>query len=756
MKIRLVNIKCYEDASFDFGDDGLALLTGASGKGKSSIIQGIHFALFGVGNKLQSFGKTSCSVELEFDGVKIVRTKGPCKLTLKSDKEAREVEDDEAQQIINKMFGDAFEVTGYIPQNAVKSFILMSATDKLSFLETFAFQGTDLVGMKKRCKDQIQVRQTELTEATAKLEAIVDMAGEIEEPEWMDFPIPVRNNNFEKASKNERIRLKNTKVKIRKVTEELATLNERMVAIHHNSTELSRVEDEIKEVEAEISQIDILDVSAFKKEVEWIEQNRERAHLNQNKSDLTSMKEAERAEMEKVLEEAESELWLTYEKDEVREMISDTQTLVNDLLRIQRLEKSLGGESRTVSELSRACEVARQFELSKSYHRCPKCTTMVRFEGGELTVAPHAPVDEGSSKGDSIKTLEKKLQLMSEIEDIKSAYEEGLSSEDLEDTKNDLQYLKTYLVDNNANQKIADEVRNKMDNDVYSSSVSILESKIAGIEETIPDATEDVVPSGMSEKDMRDAIEVATRRVRELDHLRSRLSRLRVKQERYKREVEAVDDGVESRRDLATSELKELELALDKHTENCEKLDAWDKRREELAEFNTWNDKIRTLEEVESEKSAAYKAVLALREKILEAESIAMVNLVGSINTHARVYLDDFFEEDPIVVTLTAFKKTKTGVVKPQISMDIEYKGMECDLQMLSGGEMSRIVLAYTLALAEMFNSPLLLLDECTSSLDQDTTNHVFDSIKDNFNGKLTIIVAHQVVTGIFDRTVNL
>ena len=129
--------------------------------------------------------------------------------------------------------------------------------------------------------------------------------------------------------------------------------------------------------------------------------------------------------------------------------------------------------------------------------------------------------------------------------------------------------------------------------------------------------------------------------------------------------------------------------------------------------------------------------------------------MVGSINTHARVYLDDFFEEDPIVVTLTAFKKTKSGV-KPQISMDIEYKGMECDLQMLSGGEMSRIVLAYTLALAEMFNSPLLLLDECTSSLDQDTTNHVFDSIKENFNGKLTIIVAHQVVTGIFDRTVNL
>jgi ABC-type multidrug transport system fused ATPase/permease subunit len=47
-------------------------------------------------------------------------------------------------------------------------------------------------------------------------------------------------------------------------------------------------------------------------------------------------------------------------------------------------------------------------------------------------------------------------------------------------------------------------------------------------------------------------------------------------------------------------------------------------------------------------------------------------------------------------------------------------------------------------------------LDECTASLDQETTSDVFDAIKENFNGKLTIIVAHQVVTGIFDRSIDL
>ena len=101
---------------------------------------------------------------------------------------------------------------------------------------------------------------------------------------------------------------------------------------------------------------------------------------------------------------------------------------------------------------------------------------------------------------------------------------------------------------------------------------------------------------------------------------------------------------------------------------------------------------------------------------------MAITNIIDTINTHARGYLDCFFVDNPISVQLVPFKETKK-ITKPCINMIIEYKGMECDLTMLSGGELSRVVLAYTLALSEMFNTPLLLLDECTSSLDQDLTN---------------------------------
>ena len=92
MKITLKNFRCYENSSFDFGDQGLTLLSGPSGAGKTSIMLGIYFALFGTGTKLAMYGKTSCSVKLEFTSgfaggpsMVITRTKRPNRVVVQTD-----------------------------------------------------------------------------------------------------------------------------------------------------------------------------------------------------------------------------------------------------------------------------------------------------------------------------------------------------------------------------------------------------------------------------------------------------------------------------------------------------------------------------------------------------------------------------------------------------------------------------------------------------------------------------------------------
>ena len=142
------------------------------------------------------------------------------------------------------------------------------------------------------------------------------------------------------------------------------------------------------------------------------------------------------------------------------------------------------------------------------------------------------------------------------------------------------------------------------------------------------------------------------------------------------------------------------------------------------------------------------------KEKVLEAESIAVMNIINTINTNVQTYLDTFFPDDPLTARICSFKKQKKAS-KPQINIELEYKGFPMDLGELSGGEYDRLVLAFELVLSELDMAPIIILDECVSSLDQGNTSVVFDSLKQHFESKLCIVVAHQIVTGIFDNVIS-
>ena len=75
MRLTLENFRCYKNQVFDIGDKGMTLISGGSGKGKSTILLGISFVLYGKGSKLIRIGEKSCSVLLEMGGMKILRTK---------------------------------------------------------------------------------------------------------------------------------------------------------------------------------------------------------------------------------------------------------------------------------------------------------------------------------------------------------------------------------------------------------------------------------------------------------------------------------------------------------------------------------------------------------------------------------------------------------------------------------------------------------------------------------------------------------
>jgi DNA repair exonuclease SbcCD ATPase subunit len=176
-----------------------------------------------------------------------------------------------------------------------------------------------------------------------------------------------------------------------------------------------------------------------------------------------------------------------------------------------------------------------------------------------------------------------------------------------------------------------------------------------------------------------------------------------------------------------------------------------------MEQYNKYIQHQNTLEKVQKEMEQLEKqmtAVLEFKQLILKTESEIIDQKTLEISQRVNQYLEQIFSE-PITVELKTIKRTQTSNEKVQVQLEVYYKNMKCDVSLLSGGEQARMNLAFILAFASIFKSPLLLLDECTSNLDQELTEIVMEQIQ-NVGIPKVILIAHQIVEGNFKQILNV
>jgi len=802
MQIRLKNFRCYTDKTFDLGDEGLTLFSGPSGTGKSSVIMGIYFALFGIGSKVISQGSNSCTVELDFDGMKIVRTKRPNRLVVND-----VYEDASAQSIIDEKFGNTFNVTGYIAQNALNSFILMSPLEKLGFLEKFAFKDVDLSSIKARCKSLISKRNEEFISINSQLDMAIGIFSEMKQPEKVEFPVKCKKSQRELAIKNQGIKLKNTNTKIKKSNR---TINSKETEIVSNKKLNEAIEYDQEMINSVIEKIEKLQEE--KDDINYIgdeELNNYKNNLNfiLNQKEFTESQKILEMEEKKLKEMRDNELCkLRNRLDKIKLWEDDTEEGINELIDacLEQIE-----DTKTLSKLRKfECDITSEelvekeeklknnrkeleskvkiYEICSDMYKCPSCDEKLCIRNGCLkSVNVEDDVDTEKLEEDirelktEIRKLEKiidnnrnklkrKEEIDKEIAEILETIDEEKPLDELEEI---LEETRSYKREQKQLEKEKIKLEKKLRNedlsesyDMQLNSVRKLRGKVEKLSEEIGDDDFDII----DEEKLREKIQLQKEHKKNIKQIKNNLEDLDIEKTKYEKHiknikkeytekyggnssVEELQDDIEKEKIIITNLEKDIETL----QKIIKKIEEWKKYEEEQGKYEEWKTKVKSLKEKEKECRLKYASANTLKEKIIEAESIAVCNVIDTINSHAQLYLDMFFTENPILVKLSPFKKT-SKTTKPQINVEIEYKGMEADLTMLSGGELSRVILAYTLALGEMFNTPLLMLDECTASLDQDLTGVVFEGIKQNFNGKLVLIVAHQVITGTFDHTVQL
>ena len=814
MKLKLINFKCYLEKIFEFYYNNFILISASSGSGKSTILMAIQYALYGTGSNVKHYGKSNCTVELEYDGMKIVRTKR--KRVVIND----EYEDEIAQNIINKKFGDAFNVTSYIAQLALNSFILMNPTSKLEFLEKFAFKDVNLVDIKNKCKNLINQKNEELNKTMYQLEMAKNILKELKEPEEIKCPFKCKDNTiYEKYIKNEEIknincdkRIKKAKDTINKTQKEINELNILNSYIESKTDFIDSLCDELNNLSIEESDIvyqgddklkeykERLDILLSRKEFETINNK-----YNDDVKKLEQMKNEEIEKYEKEISFIDSKLWEEYTKEECESSIKDTKDILKDAKRVSFLEKQMEVcitekelENMKIelenyrTELDIKKKILDTIKQQGKIYSCPSCKSNLHFKNEKLCINnENETINDIDEKEvtDCIKNLNNKIKkfelsipneeniiiqqrkIKKEIESILSQYEDELNDisveEDLQNLEN---YYKTQLRLENKKQTLIESLKN----DEFSSSYKLFQKDVLKLKQKINNLNLNditIYDNKYSEEELRNII-IDEQNIKEkLERINKKRNKIEEDNLKYKKQIDELKTKfIDKYSSIKT--LDELNLIIDENKniineneikkEKCikilENIEKYNNYLIDMEKYESLKTKIKKLEDKEMYERKKYNAVLLFKENILQAESIAMYNIIESINIHAQAYLDNFFIDNPIIVKLLSFKEAKNDnkLDKAQINIEIDYKGNECDLNDLSGGEISRIVLAFTLALCEMFNSPILLLDECTSSLNQELATSVFDTIKENFKSTTVLVVAHQVIEGVFDQIIKL
>jgi DNA repair exonuclease SbcCD ATPase subunit len=712
----------------------------------------------------------------------------------------------------------------------------MSPTDKLEFLERFAFNDANLSDINKRCKEVIKERQEMLTKTTSQLEMAIAMVNELKKPEKVEFPIKCTVKNRPVAIKNEHTGLKNSNTLIARNQTKINALRQEINAIQIldaslNSTTqfINTVEEKLKTVEKDKKEIVYIGdegVLELENTLEKIVSQREVIGLQEryrlDLQRLNKLKEEELTSTYEKIQKIQTELWKDYTQDEVLSSIKknkQTLKILDKICKLQEemekcdienidlnvLEKRIETEKNILSENKKLLE---KLELQKEVYKCPCCDTSLKLQNSTLILFDQEVIDSSlsieniqeiisktkksiSNLETRYKTDEQKLLKYKEKEtELFSLHEECLRGvliaegedteeerelPDYEEVESELSMFQEYLTTQTNLETSFISLKNTYDNKIFSRVIVTLEKGLNDMKRKIDCIIDDDNEFEETEEEIRERLSIQKMNKERLNILKNSQGKLIKEKEEYRQKIEEYKQShidvytelhsietLQSGEGGINEKLEEnikLEEKRKTHEHTISLIERFQTYEKELESYNSWLKKIDTVREEEIECRKQYGSAVELKEKILEAESIALLNIITCINTHAQQYLDAFFPENPISVKLVPFKESKKGkntVQKPQINLQIEYKSMEATLDMLSQGENSRVVLAFFLALSEIFESPFILMDECTSNLDQELNTIVMDSIKENFEGKLAVVIAHQVVNGIFDNTINL
>lgn len=151
------------------------------------------------------------------------------------------------------------------------------------------------------------------------------------------------------------------------------------------------------------------------------------------------------------------------------------------------------------------------------------------------------------------------------------------------------------------------------------------------------------------------------------------------------------------------------------------------------------------------------KEYLKVVENIELSAMAAIESVLGFINLAAKKYIDQLFPDTGTVINILNISTTKKGEERAKPSIEMYHKGNKCKgISSLSGGEQSRVSLAFQLGLSELHSIPFLMIDEGFQGLSIEAKREGLEFLKTCATNRLIMVIEHGAPEHLFDKVIDL
>lgn len=780
LNVTIEGFRCH--GSYTIGcDEGLTLLRGTSGIGKSTIMEAIYWCLYGTLRNIYNplHPNRKCRVTVECPDIMVTRSTKPTSLTVTYQGKTYNTAE-ESQNIIQYVFGskDVFLSSSYISQGSRHHWIELTTDEKLSCIESIAYSDSNpeiyynkaQEYKNKCCKDydkmEIEYKIEERLfnekgglnpELCMTQEEMNQICNNIKLLHVKKKDIDMNN----KKRQEHETRLEQCRTMLLDMEKQLTAITRTLMISNANPN----VNADVVDREYTLEDLTIMEnkLQEYNNNVQYnryaVEHNKKieqayntyRIHdkdgiiekLNTNGSSTPLIQDVIRyeIEMKRYVDWLNNINMYSDVKDlNIQELEKDLRSLIihknNETIRrqIETYDEHLlhmGDEDLQYKILDLKNKISR-YRSGKRF-KCPECMSELELSSTNLIKVEHVCIEDLEKEYKELTLIHDKQQkvraLKNKLQDIDGGmtYIESIKYNEIE-LNNLISKYKKYKSLGIVNKP----------KDIQEGITSVLLThwnnyKTLGNKMPLKDISE----LGYDKK----FIDVYKNNISKKNHIMQSIDKIKKDMEQYTNVINSIPKDVDTIIELD----KQIVSLNDRYSSalhnNSQKMQ-YDKL---VSIYNKLNELYTSKYYIEYIITCISHTEYTMISDTIELFNRTLEDVVASL-----------FDE-PLTLRIELLKTNKQNKSKAQIHLQITYKGMDItNINQLSGGEGTRISIALLIAFHVIHPTPFILIDESLSNINHQLREQCCNSIKKYCHVPCIMVLHETSSEGLFDNIIEL